>query len=124
MASALPAALDIEAQRAVAADGEALLQAERARLLAFAEKVVDAAGVGMQAPAGRRVDERAHTPPRADAGAGLEGVVRAHCRFPPRIEEGMAAAGPPGAGGAGQGGGERPPALLEEGAGPAPPHAP
>src|SRR5216117_837663 len=124
MASALPAALEVQPQRAVAADGEALLQAERARLLAFAEKVVDAAGVGMQAPARRRVDERAHTPPGADAVAVLEVVVRAHCRFPQRIEEGMAAAGPRGAGAAVQAGDERLAAVLEEGAVPASRHAP
>src|SRR3989442_8067805 len=125
MASALPAALDIEAQRAVAADGEALLQAERARLLVFAEKVVDAAGVGVQAPARRRVDERAHTPPGADAVAVLEVVVRSHCRFGQAVEQRMAAAaGPRGAGAAVQAGDEWLAAVLEEGAVPASRHAP
>src|SRR5258706_9465207 len=51
--------LEVEAQRAVASQGEALLEADAARLVALAEEVVEAARVGVRAPARRKLDHGA-----------------------------------------------------------------
>src|SRR5437868_4212439 len=74
-------ALEVETERAVAPEGEALLHAERARPVFFAEEVIDAARVGVHAPARCRIEQRAETTPAACGVPVLEVVMRSDCAF-------------------------------------------
>src|SRR5690349_9964005 len=71
------APLQVEAQRAVASEGEALLEANAPRLVGFPHEVVEAAGVGVRAPARREIDHRSNAGAGADAVAALQLSIQA-----------------------------------------------
>src|SRR5258705_8517688 len=116
---------EVDAQCRVPPEGDAVLHADRGRRVLLSQELPDAARVGVDPPARRRIDERADTRARADRMSVVELMMHVERRFGEAVHHRAVVRALPGrAGAAIQAGHQRLVAVLDERAPPAARDAP
>src|SRR3954464_7007331 len=91
---------EVDAQRHVPPEGDAVLHADAGRRVPLSQELLYAARVGVDAPARRRIGERADASARADRIAAVELVMQLQGAFGERIHHCAMASALPGCAGA------------------------